>query len=68
MSKWLAVAVLALLVLTSAMGLKAVTTHALAANTGAPPPPAGWLVANTGAPPPPAGWLNTGAPPPPAGW
>lgn len=64
MNKWLIIVVLALLVLTGAMGLKAVTSgsgSALLANTTNPPPgtfPGGpvavapVLVANTTNPPP----------------
>lgn len=65
MNKWLILVVLVLLVLTGAMGLKAVTSGSgstLVANTTAPPPgsfPGGGphaiapvLVANTTAPPP----------------
>jgi hypothetical protein len=64
MSKWLVVVVLALLVLTSAMSVKALTLS----NTGAPVPPSPWLAANTGAPVPPSPWMNTGAPVPPSPW
>jgi hypothetical protein len=70
MSRWLVVAVLVLLVLTSAMGLKAVATHSLLANTGAPMPITPWLTANTGAPMPITPWMvaNTGAPMPITPW
>ena len=67
MSKWLVVVVLALLVLTSAMGLKALSTPALA-NTTAPVPPTPWMLANTTAPVPPTPWMNTTAPVPPTPW
>ncbi len=70
MSKWLVVVVLALLVLTSAMGLKALATHqpSVMANTSAPMPPTPWLQANTSAPMPPTPWANTSAPMPPTPW
>ena len=69
MNRWMVVALLVLLVLTSAMGLKALTTQTLA-NTTAPMPPTPWLVANTTAPMPPTPWLvaNTTAPMPPTPW
>jgi hypothetical protein len=62
MSKWLIVAVLAMLVLASAVGLKGITV----ASTTAPVPPAPW--ASTTAPVPPAPWASTTAPVPPAPW
>jgi hypothetical protein len=62
MSKWLVVAVLAMLVLASAVGLKGITV----ASTTAPVPPAPW--ASTTAPVPPAPWASTTAPVPPAPW
>jgi hypothetical protein len=70
MSRWLVVAVLVLLVLTSALGLKAVVTHAQLANTGAPMPITPWLATNTGAPMPITPWMvaNTGAPMPITPW
>lgn len=54
MSRWLVVAVLALLVITSAMGLKALVTHSRMANTSAPMPITPW--ANTSAPMPITPW------------
>ena len=67
MSKSLVVVVLALLVLTSAMGLKALVTQpGVIANTTAPMPPTPW--ANTTAPMPPTPWANTTAPMPPTPW
>jgi len=71
MNKWLVVIVLALLVLTSAMGLKALTTHSTSlANNGSPVPPSPWLSANNGSPVPPSPWLpaNNGSPVPPSPW
>ncbi len=69
MSKSLVVVVLALLVLTSAMGLKALATQpGVMANTSAPMPPTPWLLANTSAPMPPTPWANTSAPMPPTPW
>jgi hypothetical protein len=62
MSKWLVVAVLVMLVLASAVGLKGITV----ASTSAPVPPAPW--ASTSAPVPPAPWASTSAPVPPAPW
>lgn len=56
MNKWLIVVVLALLALTSAMTLKAVTGHQTLAMTTAPVPPSPWLVAMTTAPVPPSPW------------
>jgi hypothetical protein len=67
MSKLLVVVVLALLVLTSAMGLKALSGPTLA-NTTAPVPPTPWMLANTTAPVPPTPWMNTTAPVPPTPW
>jgi len=66
MSKSLVVVVLAMFVLVSAMGLKAVTTQSFVASTSAPVPPAPW--ASTSAPVPPAPWASTSAPVPPAPW
>lgn len=54
MSRWLVVVVLALLVLTSAMGLKVLVTHSRMANTSAPMPITPW--ANTSAPMPITPW------------
>ncbi|HXN98096.1 MAG TPA: hypothetical protein VN881_03425 [Candidatus Acidoferrales bacterium] len=68
MNRWSMVVVLVLLVLASAVGLNALSTHATLANTGAPMPPTPWLYANTGAPMPPTPWMNTGAPMPPTPW
>ena len=68
MNKWLMVVVLVLLVLTSAMGLNALSTHPTQANTGSPMPPTPWLAANTGSPMPPTPWANTGSPMPPTPW
>lgn len=70
MNKWLVVVVLALLVLTSAMGLKALTTHSTVANTTNPVPPSPWLSANTTNPVPPSPWTsaNTTNPVPPSPW
>jgi hypothetical protein len=51
MNRYLVVAVLALLVLVSAMSLKALTTHSVLANTSNPVPP--WVAANTANPVPP---------------
>ncbi len=56
MSKWLVVTVLALVVLTSAMGLKTVVS---AHNTPGPMPPTPWFAMNTPGPMPPTrGWLT----------
>jgi hypothetical protein len=70
MNRWLIVVALVLLVLTSAVGLNALTTQTALANTGGPMPPTPWLVANTGGPMPPTPWLaaNTGGPMPPTPW
>ena len=68
MSRWLVVAVLVLLVLTSAMGLKALTAHSISASTTAPMPPSPWLSASTTAPMPPSPWRSTTAPMPPSPW
>ena len=68
MNRWLMVVVLVLLVLTSAMGLSALTTQGTLANTGSPMPPTPWLAANTGSPMPPTPWTNTGSPMPPTPW
>lgn len=54
MSRWLVVVVLALLFLTSAMGLKTLVTHSRLANTSAPMPITPW--ANTSAPMPITPW------------
>ena len=58
MNRYLAAAVLALLVLISAMSLKALTTHPVLANTANPVPPPSkpggpWVAANTANPVPP---------------
>lgn len=68
MSKWSKVVLLVLLVLVSAMALRNLAVSTEVAGTGAPVPPAPWLMAGTGAPVPPAPWLipGTGAPVPPA--
>jgi hypothetical protein len=70
MNRWLVVAVLAVLVLTSAMGLKALTTPQTLANTSAPMPITPWMAANTSAPMPITPWLvaNTSAPMPITPW
>jgi hypothetical protein len=68
MNRWMVVALLVLLVLTSAMGLKALTTHNTLANTTGPMPPTPWLVANTTGPMPPTPWHNTTGPMPPTPW
>jgi hypothetical protein len=68
MSKWSLVAVLVLLVLTSAMGLNALTTQTTLANTTGPVPPSPWLAANTTGPVPPSPWANTTGPVPPSPW
>jgi hypothetical protein len=62
MSKWSAVAGLALLVVTSGVSLKS--------NTSGPMPPAPWALSNTSGPMPPAPWMlsNTSGPMPPAPW
>lgn len=54
MSRWLIVAVLALLVVTSAMGLRVLVSHSRVANTTAPMPITPW--ANTTAPMPITPW------------
>jgi len=71
MSRKLGSILLAMLVLTMAMGLKTiVTAHSdstvLMANGGAPAPPTPWK--NGGAPAPPTPWKNGGAPAPPTPW
>jgi hypothetical protein len=56
MNRYLVAAVLALLVLISAMSLKALTTHPVLANTANPVPPrpgGNWVAANTANPVPP---------------
>lgn len=66
MSKWLVVTVLALVVLTSAMGLKTVVS---AHNTPGPMPPTPWFAMNTPGPMPPTPWVvNTPGPMPPTPW
>jgi len=75
MSKWSLVAVLVLLVLTSAMGLQALANTSgpmppsswLSANTSGPMPPSSWVVANTSGPMP-SSWANTSGPMPPSSW
>ncbi len=68
MSKWIVVTVLALAMLTGAMGFKAVTTQ-LAVNTPSPMPPTPWFAVNTPSPMPPTPWLvNTPSPMPPTPW
>jgi hypothetical protein len=63
MSKWTVVAVLALVVLTGAMGLKA------SFNTPGPMPPSPWFAVNTPGPMPPSPWVvNTPGPMPPSPW
>lgn len=53
MNKWFAIVLLALSVLTSAMGLKALNTHVLTANTSSPVPRiAASTPANTSSPVP----------------
>jgi hypothetical protein len=59
MYRWSVVMVLVLLVLASAMGLKALTTHPTLAVSGGPVPP--WSV--SGGPVPP--WAVSGGPVPP---
>jgi hypothetical protein len=71
MSRILSAIVLAMLVLTGAMGLKTVvTTHGdssvLVANGTAPVPPTPWK--NGTAPVPPTPWKNGTAPVPPTPW
>jgi len=68
MYRWSVVVVLALLVLTSAVGLQAICTHSLRASTSAPVPPDRWT-ASTSAPVPPDRWFaSTSAPVPPDRW
>lgn len=69
MYKWLAVVVLALLVLASAVGLRALSTHSVMASTSGPVPPDRWL-ASTSGPVPPDRWLadSTSGPVPPDRW
>lgn len=70
MNKWLVVVILALLVLTSAMGLKAITTHWMSAQGGGPVPPTPWMSAQGGGPVPPTPWMPAqgGGPVPPTPW
>jgi hypothetical protein len=67
MSKWIAVVVLVMLVLTGAMGLRNIVSAnagtITVSNGGAPLPPNVW--SNGGAPLPPNVWSNGGAPLPP---
>ena len=69
MNKWLTVAVLVLLVLAGAMGLRNATTAKVApflvANGGGPVPPVPWM--NGGGTVPPVPW-NGGGPVPPVPW
>ncbi len=68
MSKWLVVAVVALVVLTGAMVLQSVATQTFA-NTSGPMPPTPWFAVNTSGPMPPTPWVaNTSGPMPPTPW
>jgi|HubBroStandDraft_6_1064221.scaffolds.fasta_scaffold30422_5 hypothetical protein len=68
MSKWIVVTVVALAVLTGAMGFKAVTANS-AHNTPGPMPPTPWFAVNTPGPMPPTPWVvNTPGPMPPTPW
>lgn len=68
MSKWIVVTVLALVVLTGAMGLEGVTANS-AVNTPGPMPPSPWFAVNTPGPMPPSPWVvNTPGPMPPSPW
>jgi len=63
MSKWIVATVVALVVLTGAMGVK------LAGNTPSPMPPTPWFAVNTPSPMPPTPWVvNTPSPMPPTPW
>ncbi len=80
MCKWSVAVALALLMFTSAMGLKAITAQPVLANTSSPMPPTPWantsspmpptpwLLANTSSPMPPTPWANTSSPMPPTPW
>jgi len=71
MSRKLNSLLLAMLVLTAAMGLKTIAaaqSHApvMVANAGGPTPPTPWK--NAGGPTPPTPWKNAGGPTPPTPW